>query len=106
MSIFQGSRYIRGENGERITATRVTLGGKQITFLHDRKVFKEDDLRGDTDLYEVKPGDLVDLLAFNESGQAIKWYLIADLNEMFFPDDEMDKGRILIMPSLEDFQSL
>ena len=106
MSIFQGSRYIRGENGARITATRVLRNGRQITFLHDRKVFTKDDLKGDTDLFEVQTGDMVDLIAFDQSGLAIKWFLIADLNEMFYPDDEMDKGRILIMPSIVDLQSL
>lgn len=106
MAIFEGSRYIRGENGKKITATKVTRNGKTITFLHDRLAYRLKDLRDTVNIHETNPADLLDLLAHVSCGQSTKWFLIADVNEMFYPDDELDLGRILLIPSFSDFGSI
>jgi len=106
MAIFEGSRYALGENGEKITASRLTINGRTITFLHDRRVYTEKDMREAIQVYQIEVGDLPDLVAFIHSGSSVKWFLFADLNKMFYPDDEMDQGRVILMPSLTDFRAV
>jgi hypothetical protein len=107
MALFSGSRYSLGENSKKITATKITpSSGVPVTFLHDRKVYTLDDLLNPTFLHEVISGELLDLISFLNSGDSTKWWLIADINEMFYVDDEMDIGRHLQIPNIEDFRSL
>jgi len=106
MSIFEGSRYIRGENGKKITASKVTKDGKTITFLHDRRMFIQKDMKETVSIHETNQSDLLDLLSHNSCGISTRWFLIADINGMFYPDDEIDKGRILLIPSFTDFGSV
>lgn len=106
MSLFFGSRYLLGENDKKITATKITRDSGTVTFLHDRKVYKLSDMKNPVVQRGVVTGDLLDLLAFQESGESSKMFLIADINEMFYVDEEMDVGRTLLIPDLEDFKAV
>lgn len=106
MALFAGSAYALGENGKKITATKVTRSGERdVVFLHDRKRYTIMDMVNPVESHEVISGELPDLIAVLFSGDSTKWWLIADLNGMFFADDEMDIGRHLLIPSLEDFRT-
>lgn len=106
MSLFPGSRYLLGENNKRITATQITRNSKTLTFLHDRKVFKLSDMKNPVTQRQIVTGDLLDLVAFQESGESLKMFLIADINEMFYVDEEMDIGRTLLIPDIDDFKAV
>lgn len=106
MALFPGSRYLLGENSKRITATQITRNSKTLTFLHDRKVFELSDMKNPVIQRQVISGDLLDLIAFQESGESSKMFLIADINEMFYVDEEMDIGRTLLIPNIEDFKAV
>jgi len=106
MPLFPNSAYRIGENGKRITATKVARNGVDITFLHDRKKFTLDDMKGVVRLREVQTGELIDLVTFEKCAIATKWYIIADINELFYPDEELTKGTRLLVPSTEDLKSL
>lgn len=105
MPLFFGSRYLLGENNKKITATKITRNSKTLTFLHDRKVYKLSDMKNPVIQREVVTGDMLDLIAFQESGESSKMFLIADINEMFYVDEEMDIGRTLLIPDIEDFKA-
>ena len=106
MALFPGSRYRLGENNKKITATKIIKENKTITFLHDRKTYTLDDMKGIVNLREIKQGEQIDLIAFESCADETKWWLIADINEMFYPDEEMEKGARILIPNLADFQSV
>lgn len=106
MPLFPNSAFRIGENGERITATKVTTDSKEIIFLHDRKRFTLDDLRGNVKLREVLSGEQIDLISYERCAIATKWYIIADINELFYPDEELVKGTRLLIPDTEDLKTL
>jgi hypothetical protein len=106
MSLFPGSRYLLGENNKRITATKLTRNSKTITYLHDRRVYKLEDMKNPVIQREIISGDLLDGIAFEEIGDSSKMFLIADINEMFYVDEEMDIGRKLLVPDIEDFKAV
>jgi hypothetical protein len=106
MALFPGSRYKLGENGKKITATKIIKEDRTITFLHDRKVYSLKDMKAAASLREVKQGEQIDLIAYESCADELKWWLIADINEMFYPDDEMEKGTRILIPNLLDMQSI
>ena len=106
MSLFPGSRYLLGENNKRITATKLTRNSKTLTFLHDRRFYKLSDMKNPVVQREIITGELLDLIAFQESGESSKMFLIADINEMFYVDEEMDVGRTLLIPDIDDFKAV
>jgi len=105
MSVFAGSRYALGENKQRISATRVIVGDIAFAFLHDRRTLKLKDMRRPVNLHEAQGTELLDLLAFDACADSQKWWVIADINEFFYPDDEIETGMLINIPSLEDLQA-
>lgn len=90
MTVYENSRYkktyiIQTENGERYLSNRQPINTS----------VREDDI-----FHTVKPGDMLDLLAFNYYNDETLYWIIADYNQISFPLD-LEVGRVLRLPSLE-----
>lgn len=94
MAIYKSSRY----EGVGFIAIREKKSSLQTIRFLDARVPKDNSaLVGETIVYRVKPGDTLDLLAFQFYGNEIYWYLIADANDIFFAHD-LVPGRDIIIP--------
>ena len=56
--------------------------------------------RDDDRFHQVKPHDRIDALAARYLGEATLWWVIADVNELFFPL-ALPVGQVLRIPSRE-----
>ena len=99
MPIFQNSRY----EGLPITGIRFP-DGQDRKLIHSRIPFRLSDVSRNATTYIVREGDEIDLIAANFYGDENLWWIIAEINEMFFPldDAELPVGKELIIPSLGD----
>ena len=94
MTIFKGSRY------EGVPRTGIRdLSGQTRDFLHDRRIFSAKDLEQNSFVHTLVGGEELDALAHRYYGDETLWYLIADVNDIFFMFDAQP-GDELIIPDL------
>jgi len=97
MPVYRGSRY------DGVSTTPLTdVNNRMIRYLHNRTPLTQNDLVGPAYRYELRQGDDLDRLSFLRSGEERLWFLIAELNEVFWPFDLGPEDELLI-PSEEDF---
>lgn len=89
--IVQGSRY----QGVPMTGIR-TVDGKDRKLIHDRTVFSMADVGADGIEYEVKGEETLDALADRFYGDDTLWWLIGDVNNIFFAFAVVPGDRIII----------
>lgn len=87
-----GSRY----QGVDITGIRTT-DGKEKKFLHDRRVFSMTDVGTTGFEYTVVGEEVLDGIADKFYGDDTLWWLIADVNNIFFMFD-VGPGDVIIIP--------
>ena len=92
MPIFRGSRY----EGVPYTGVK-TRDGKTRKFLHDRRVFTQDDIGERAFEHVVVGQEQLDGLANLYYNDQNLWWLIADVNNIFFALD-IQPGDILFIP--------
>lgn len=49
-------------------------------------------------LHTVKPGETIQGIAFKYYGDSGKWGDIADVNNIYFPFEELDEGQQIVIP--------
>jgi len=82
MTVFRGSRY----EGVEFTAIR-GANGLVKKFLHNRKPVTVEDVGEDFFVRTIQREDQFDDIAFEFGGKSRLWWVIADVNEEFFPFD-------------------
>lgn len=98
MPVFRGSRYA----GVKFTGV-LGADGKVRKFLHARDRVLSRDVSGPIITHEIQRMEQLDGLAFQVSGQAQMWWLIADVSDVFFPLD-LDPGTEVSIP-IEELRS-
>lgn len=93
MSILSGSRYV----GVPITGIR-TVDGKTKKFLHDRRIFSEADIGGQSIEHLIVGGETLDAIAERYYKNQNLWWLIADVNNIVFPLD-IQSGQTVKIPN-------
>jgi len=102
MAIFIGSRY--AQEGRMLGLE--DENGRVRRFVYTRRKFTREDLNDRFNIHTVQEGDRLDELANRFGGNARKWWLIADVNDLTdFPDD-LIPGQQLIMPLTEVFNEI
>jgi hypothetical protein len=96
-SIFKGSRY---ETVREFTPIVDTETGKVRNFLHNRRVLSKRDIGQGFFTHVVKVGELLDGIAYIYYGLETLWWVIADINDLFYIFD-IFPGQILIVPTLD-----
>ena len=99
MPVVVGSRY--ANEGEYIEVTAIKPdGGEQLRkFLFHRRVLTPDDLGDEFFIYTVTAADRLDTMALEFGGDALKWWIIFDVNETIeFPLD-LVVGSQIKMPT-------
>jgi len=95
--IFEGSRY----QGIPATAIRGE-DGKVRKILRFREGLKQQDAGSGFVVHTVSGDEMLDHLAFRyaggQPGKESLWWLIADVNDIYFPF-ELEKGKQLIIPT-------
>ncbi len=100
MPIFQGSRYA----GLAFTAIRDAVGTVR-KFLHSRTPKNEDDLSPGVKIIEHERGEELDKYAWENGEPERHWWLIADVNDVFFAFD-IETGKELAIPQAELFREI
>ena len=90
MPIFKNSRYT--------TARKRKIGGKKEIGIRERLVFDSDKC----DLYELRQGDRLDLIADRYYGDAQLWWVIMDANPEYDFEFEIPYGAELKIPAHRD----
>lgn len=93
--IFTGSRY----EGVAFTGIK-TRAGEERKFLHDRRVFSKEDIGTASIEYTIQGEEQLDGLAERFYQDQTLWWLIADVNDIFFALD-LAPGDVLIIPTKE-----
>lgn len=65
----------------------------------DRLVYKED---ANDRIYTIQEGDRLTQIAFKFYGEPLKWFIIADVNEIQNPF-ELEAGQEIIIPNLNRY---
>ena len=99
MAIFAGSRYA----GQ--VAVDVVKNGKKKTYIGLRDNFDKSKLKNYFFVYVVNEGDEIDLIAHKFGIDPSQWWIIADLNDLFFPLD-LVPGSTLLIPSTKILKDL
>jgi hypothetical protein len=100
MAIFEGSRYKNlGYIGIRQT------DGSTKRFLDARRPLTIDDVRGEFVIHPVQGGEVLDLLAYRYYGDESKWWIIAEVNDIFFMYDIVP-GQQLVIPNKKILEKL
>lgn len=95
MPIYSGSRY----QGVDYTGT-LDRNGKERKLLHDRRIFSLDDVKDDAIEHTVSGKERLDTIADTYYQDEDLWYLIADVNDVFYKDDVVP-GQVLVIPNPE-----
>jgi hypothetical protein len=95
MPVFRGSRY------ENVKFTGI-LGedGKVRKFLHAREPLNPQEVRGPFTLLAFQRGDELDAITHRAAGKSRLWWVLADINDIFFPLD-IEPGTELTVPVRE-----
>lgn len=104
MPVYQGSRYA----GVSVTVLK-TEGGRTIRYLHTRVPKTQRDLVYPAGVHSLRLMQDLDEIAFKVGGLSRKWWLLADVNEVFdawaqADGEELEPGTRLIIPSVDDFK--
>jgi hypothetical protein len=93
--VFRGSRY------ENVKFTGI-LGedGKVRKFLHARDPLNVQEVRGPFLIHPFQRGDELDSITHRVAGKPRLWWLLADINDIFFPLD-IEPGTELLIPGVE-----
>ena len=100
MPILQGSRYA----GVPITGIKFA-DGKERRFLHSRQNFTLEDVKRGARIHIVRDSDEIDVLAKQFYGDERLWWVIAEVNGLFFPLDkeaELPTGKEIVILPLSD----
>lgn len=93
MPIYTHSRY----RGVPITSF-VLLDGTVKNLLHRRSYITLDDVGDNFTIHRVTEGETIDFISFFRYGDESLWWVIADVNNLFFVLDELTPGIDLIIP--------
>lgn len=88
--IFRGSRYEK--------STPILENGGELIFVPHRKPITEK-FFFDNIIHTVVNSDTVDSISFKYYGTEIYGWVIADFNNLLFPDDEIKNFKTVILPS-------
>ena len=99
--IFVGSRYVRSTPIRVVSSSSLLAEG--IPTLVDRKHYTADDLEEGWFMRRVTGNTELDLLAFQIGGREGLWFLIADVNDIDDPFEELTEGATMIVPTHESF---
>lgn len=80
------------------------VGTRIRRFLFSRRVFSSADMGTDFLVYTVKAGDRLDTLANQFAGDARKWWVIADVNDIVDYPLDLTPGQELKIPSQRFFE--
>lgn len=89
--IHQGSRYRRKDAYVSRDSRRSTVPLEGVS-PHEREAAEVDRF------HTVVAGERIDQLADRYFGDSLKFWLICDANDAFFPEDLMVPGRVLKIP--------
>lgn len=98
MAVYRGSRY----QGTKATGVLVADGTIR-PFMHLRDPLTSEDVETGFVSYETKSGDELDGLAFQAGGKSTLWWILADINEIFFSLD-LPIGVNLTVPTQKFFR--
>lgn len=109
MAIYFGSRYASA----KITAIKYK-DGKVKKFVHGRKVFTENDIRNRSSIEVIDGSMELDLLSYNHYNNELKYWFIADVNNILFPlydsaligPNQVHIGSSIYIPSIDDMRQL
>jgi len=91
--IFRGSRY------ENVAYTGIQDAECKIRrFLHDRRIYTQEDVGERAFEHTVVGQETLDSLAEQYYGKQSLWWLLADVNEIFFALAEVEPGTVLVIP--------
>jgi len=94
MAVFQGSRYAN----EKVTPIKLD-SGEERNYLHMRLQIRQEDLNFDLIQDNVQEDEeFQDFAAAVFTGRADRWWLLAEMNEVFFPYD-LKTGQKTVLPS-------
>ena len=99
MAIFNGSRYA-GQH-----AVDLIKDNKRKVYIGLRDNFDKEKLKNKFSVYIVKEGDEIDLIAYKFGISPSQWWIIADLNDLFFAFD-LHVGQSLIIPNQDILKDL
>jgi len=100
--IFRGSRY------EGANSVVLQEDGRDKTFVYYRRSFTRASV-DPANLFQhrIQVGETLFKLAWVYGGNARKWHVIAELNELIiFPLDILQSGTTLLIPTREVFDSV
>jgi len=100
VTIYSGSRY----EGVAFTGLKTT-DGKARKFLHNRKIFSQSDIKENAIEHTVAGEETLDALAQKYYKNDRLWWLIADVNDVFFFYDVVP-GQVLLIPDPEVLRQL
>lgn len=92
MAILKGSRY----EGVAITGIRFD-DGTDKKLLHDRRIFRPEDVGTQGVEHTIVGEETLDSLANDFYGDDTLWWLIADVNNIFFMWD-VKQGDVVVIP--------
>lgn len=92
MAIIKGSRY------ENIPITTIVKNDISKSFLNLRDKLSLEDLQGNFFVHTGSTNEELDFISFATTNSPLKWWVIAYVNDMFFPLDELE-GKSIIMPN-------
>jgi len=94
MSIFSGSRY------EGVNLIAIQENGTTRVLFEDREPISLDDFAGDPIQVTVQVSDEIDFIAARFYGRSTLWWIIADVNDLFFPFT-LTEGQVLLLPPID-----
>ncbi len=101
MPIYPGSRY---ETSDVVIIAWPDEPQRPLPY--NPRFISIDDIGKDFFTYVVIEGDTLDLLAQRFGGNYEDWWKVAQINNIKFPLEEMEKGLVLIIPLQYIFSSL
>ncbi len=105
MPVFSGSRYSGARQADILFA-----GGERRPYVYGRKVYGSGSLGPGTTTWQYEIGDSFDQVALAILGTELRWWLVADVNSVLFPEfDESLRpsffsifiGRNLLVPTVD-----
>jgi hypothetical protein len=81
MPVYSGSRY----EGARLAQIQMPSGERR-PYVYGRRHFSEGDLGPGTTIWNFSAGDDLDQIAFLHLGSEARWWVIADVNGVLFPE--------------------
>jgi len=100
MALFVGSRY----RGLKVTEIIENDGTRKL-FLHLRNTLNPETMKDKYSIYTVQQGDELDLIMKKHGMTPDQWWIIAELNNIFFAFD-IAPGQKIVIPDISILENL